>query len=347
MGSNLACSLKARDPQLDVLCLDNLHRRGSELNLPRLREAGVRFVHGDIRNADDLADLPDLDVLLDCSAEPAVLAGYQSGRAYMTATNLVGTIHCLELATRHDAALIFLSTSRVYPIEHLEHLPWQEEPTRFTLAPGLDVRGASAEGIDVDFPLDGARSLYGATKLCSELLIQEYVTAAGLRAVVNRCGVIAGPWQLGKVDQGVATFWLLRHAFGGELRYVGYGGTGKQVRDFLHIDDLIDLVELQLGRIDELSGSTFNVGGGLANSLSLLELTERCQKLTGRELQIGSVHETRPGDVRIFVTDNRRTTDRLGWQPRRSVDQILSDTYTWICKHGEALQRSLASETDS
>jgi len=329
VGGNLACGLKARYPELEVVCLDNLHRRESELHLPRVRECGIRFVHGDIRNPGDLEAVGRFDVLLECSAEPSVLAGYGSQREYLIQTNLMGTVNCLEAALRREAALIFLSTSRVYPIEKINDLAFEEDETRFRLSERQAMPGASAEGISEEFPLDGPRTLYGASKLCSELLIEEYISAFGLRAVINRCAVIAGPWQMGKVDQGIAAWWLLAHQFGSRLSYIGYGGGGRQVRDFLHCDDLLDLIELQISRLVEVSGRTFNVGGGVENSLSLLELTDLCRAITGRSITIDREKETRVGDVRLFITDHRRVTDELGWHPRRSTRQILEDIHDW------------------
>src|SRR5690606_37641735 len=100
--------------------------------------------------------------------------------------------------------------------------------------------------------------LYGATKLSAEHMIEEFADSFGLAAVINRCGVIAGPWQMGKVDQGVFSWWLLSHLFGRDLAYIGHGGTGKQVRDLLHIDDLVDLVSLQLSDPEHWRGVTAN-----------------------------------------------------------------------------------------
>lgn len=341
VGGNLACGLKARYPELEVVCLDNLHRRGSELHLPRLRERGILFVHGDIRSPGDLENVGRFDVLLECSAEPSVLAGYGSRREYLVQTNLMGTLHCLEAALRHQAAVVFLSTSRVYPIGKINQLAFEEGETRFRLSERQGVPGASAAGIAEEFPLEGARSLYGASKLCSELLIEEYVSAFGLRAVINRCAVIAGPWQMGKVDQGVAAWWLLAHQFGSRLSYIGYGGWGRQVRDFLHCDDLFDLIEIQLARLDEVSGRTFNVGGGAANSLSLLELTDLCRAITGRTIPIDREPDTRVGDVRIFITDHRRVTDILGWRPGRTARRILEDIYAWSRSGPEEIRATL------
>src|SRR4051794_21077618 len=204
VGSNLAIWFKERYPDLQVTALDNLRRRGSETNLPRLREHGIEFIHGDIRNPEDLRfDGRKIDLILECSAEPSVLAGFGEAPDYVINTNLVGTINCLELARRSGADLVFLSTSRVYPVSTLNSVATEEGETRFTLDARQALPGVSEHGIAEDFPLEGARSLYGATKLCSELLIQEYGAMYGLRFIINRCGVITGPWQMGKVDQGV------------------------------------------------------------------------------------------------------------------------------------------------
>ena len=343
VGANLACALRRRHPDLAVTALDNLHRRGSELNLPRLRAAGVRFVHGDIRNPEDLDAAGVFDVVIECSAEPAVLAGYGADSRYLINTNLVGALNCIAHAATHRSALVFLSTSRVYPIDPLNALAWTEAPTRYELAPAPGTRGASAAGIDVDFPLDGHRSLYGTTKLCAELVIAEYVAAKGLRAVINRCGVIAGPWQMGKVDQGVVSHWLMAHRFGRPLGYIGYEGSGKQARDVLHVDDLAELIELQVASIDRVSGETFNVGGGLDNTVSLLELTALCREITGRRLDLRADPQTRPGDLRFFITDNRRVTERLGWRPRRGVRQLLTEIDAWIGDHSSVLEQTLLS----
>lgn len=339
VGSTLA--LRARDawPDAAVVAFDNLRRRGSELNLPRLRDAGVSFVHGDIRTPADLAPLgQDLDLLLECSAEPSVLAGYDGDPSYVVDTNLTGTVHCLDLARRSGAAVIFLSTSRVYPVAALNAIRTHETVTRFEIAPDQDVPGVTPDGISEDFPLAGTRSIYGATKLASELLIAEYREAFGLRAIVDRCGVIAGPWQMGKVDQGVFSLWMARHLAGGTLTYNGWGGQGLQVRDLLHVDDLADLVVTQVTALDELDGATFNVGGGRACSLSLLETTALCEAITGRTITVTPVSETRVADIKLYVTDNARVTAATGWAPRRTAEQILRDLHDWLVAHADRLR---------
>ena len=339
VGSALALRARQTWPEAEVTAFDNLRRRGSELNIARLRSAGVSFVHGDIRSPADLAPLGrELDLLLECSAEPSVLAGYDGNPSYVIDTNLTGTVHCLELARRAGAAFLFLSTSRVYPIAALNDIRTEEHATRFEIATEQELPGVSPAGISEDFPLHGTRSIYGATKLASELLIAEYHEAFRLRTIVNRCGVIAGPWQMGKVDQGVFSLWVARHLSGGTLTYNGWNGLGKQVRDLLHIDDLADLVVTQVGMFESLSGQSFNAGGGRSSSLSLQETTTICEALTGRHLEITPVPDTRVADIKLYLTDNRRVTAATGWTPTRSAEQVLRDLHAWLTTHAEQLR---------
>jgi CDP-paratose 2-epimerase len=341
VGSSLCLGLKSRHPGWEILALDNLKRRGSELNLVRLHEAGVDFVHGDVRQRADVLSGEPVDAIVECSAEPSAVAGLNGGLSYLVDSNLVGALHCLERARRDGAAVVFLSTSRVYPVAALDALAYDEGPSRFELRDSQEVPGASAAGIAEDFTLHGARTLYGATKLAAELLIAEYVDAFELPAVVLRCGVIAGPGQMGKADQGVFTHWLLAHWFGLDLNYIGYGGRGKQVRDLLHIEDLVELVEEPLVATRSWSGRTFNVGGGPDRSLSLLETTALCRELTGREVPIASVPDTRRGDVRIYLSDCSRLFAHTEWRPSRSPRDVLTDTCEWIAGNERSLEGAL------
>ena len=338
VGSCLAIGVRTHRPDTQVVALDNLKRRGSELNLERLKEGGVSFVHGDIRRPEDLEAAGSVDLVIECSAEPSVLAGYGESPQYLVHTNLTGTVNCLEVARRYGAGVIFLSTSRVYPMETIRGLRYREIGTRFELAAHQEVPGVSSEGFSEAFPLDGVRSLYGATKLCSELLLNEYREMYGLPAVINRCGVLTGPWQMGKVDQGVVVLWVARHLYGGALSYIGYGGHGKQVRDMLHVDDLLELVLYQFDHLEALSGQTFNVGGGRAVSASLQELTGLCREITGNTLEIGREAAERPADIPLYLSDHGRVTRATGWQPKRDVRRILEDVYRWLRENQEALR---------
>jgi CDP-paratose 2-epimerase len=342
VGGNLAVLLATRHPDWELVALDNLSRRGSELNLSRLQEVGVAFVHGDVRSLTDLTRLHPVDALVECSAEPSALGGVDGDTRYVVDTNLLGAYNCLELARRDGAQLVFLSTSRVYPYATLDRAAYEEAPTRFELAPEQELPGISANGVSERFPLDGPRTLYGATKLAAELLVTEYRKMFGMHATIDRCGVIAGPWQMGKIDQGVFTYWLLGHYFRRELRYIGYGGAGKQVRDLLHVADLVDLIDDQLLRPEHWDGATVNVGGGPDCSLSLLETTELCAELTGHTLPVRASSDTRPGDVRIYLSDCARLTGLTDWRPRRSARDVLADTLGWVAANERALRATLA-----
>ncbi|MGD9735450.1 MAG: NAD-dependent epimerase/dehydratase family protein [Solirubrobacterales bacterium] len=343
VGSNLAVSLAERHPDWVVMALDSLYRRGSELNLPRLAAAGVEVVRGDVRYPEDLQRLPEISALVECSAEPSVMSGVDGDTAFPVHTNLTGAYNCLELARRDGAFMVFLSTSRVYPVAPQRQLRLEETDTRFEIAADQDVDGVSAAGISEDFPMGvGTRSIYGATKLAAELLIEEYRDGLGVPAVVDRCGVIAGPWQMGKVDQGVFAHWMLAHHFERPLTYIGFGGEGKQVRDLLHVDDLVDLVERQLLDQERWNGRTVNVGGGREVSLSLRETTAICQQLTGNEVPITPVLETRQGDVPIYLSDCERLFALDEWRPQRDAETVLRDFHEWLTADEDRIAAALA-----
>ncbi len=345
VGSCIARSLRKAHPQAEIVAFDNLRRRGSEINVAQHAKDGITFVHGDIRVKDDLLDLPgNFDVMIEASAEPSVHAGTTGSPAYVLDTNLVGTLNCLELARQRVGSVVFLSTSRIYSIAPMREIPLRETATRFeidgTKLAALHVPGLSERGIAEGFPSHLPRSIYGATKLASELFIQEYVDGKKIKAVVNRCGVIAGPGQFGKVDQGVFTMWVANHYFGKPLKYMGFGGQGKQVRDLLHPDDLSRLVAQQIGAMDKVSGQVFNVGGGRAVSTSLAELTTLCREVVGREVPVASDPATAAVDIPLYISDNQRVETSLGFKPEKDVATIVREIHAWI-KGNEALVRPI------
>lgn len=337
VGSNLSIELKKQDHQ--VTCFDNLSRRGSELILRRILDHGCSFIHGDIRNTEDLLKLKDdFDLMIECSAEPSVLSGSKGSDAYyLINNNLMGLINCLEFCRIHHLPIIFLSTSRVYPYDKLDSLPYLEEETRFEIADNQEY--VSRNGVSVDFPLSGIRSLYGATKLSAEFLLKEYSINYNIPSIINRFGVIAGPWQLGKVDQGVFTYWLVNHYFKRDLKYIGYGGQGKQVRDLLHIDDLTDLIKIQIKQISKYRGEIFNAGGSSFSSLSLLETTRLCQQITGHEVKIYPEPENRHADMIWFKSDNNLTEKEFQWAPKKDPATILTDVFNWLRDNESAFSK--------
>jgi CDP-paratose 2-epimerase len=340
VGSCLALAFKREHPTARVVAFDNLRRRGSETKLALLRARGVEFVHGDVRQPGDLEALPGrFDWVIDAAAETSVHAGQDGAPGYVIETNLLGTLHTLELCRRRAGQLIFLSSSRVYSIEPLRSLPLAEGPTRFELEPA-----GAPPGVAEGFATDRPRSFYGASKLASELLVQEYAASAGVPALIDRCGVIAGAGQLGREDQGVFALWVARHHFRAKLRYTGFGGSGKQVRDLLHPEDLFELLERQMAAIDAHRGAVFNVGGGRAGSTSLCEWTALCRELSGHDAAPAGEPATSPVDVPWYLSDHRRASAAFGWAPRRGPRAIAEDLLAWVRAEEPALRALFAEE---
>lgn len=331
VGSNLAVSFKKESPSATVVAVDNLKRRGSEFNVTLFKRLGIEFIHADIRQESDLEDLKgNFDLFIEASAEPSVLAGLDGSPRYTLQTNLSGTLNCLEFARRRAKTFLFLSTSRVYSLAPLHDIKLLETDSRFEIAEDQRHTGISRRGISEEFPTHLPRSLYGATKLASEMIIQEYAYAYGLQAIINRCGVIAGPGQFGKVDQGVFTLWVANHFFKIPLRYTGFGGKGKQVRDLLHPADLFSLIQKQLSKIAQCSGEVFNIGGGPEVSTSLLELTGLCQEIVGHTVPIKKEAQTSSVDIPLYVSDNSKAARSFDWRPQHSVRDIVEDITIWI-----------------
>ena len=196
VGSSIAESLLKAHEGLHLTGIDNLSRKGSETNVPRLKKLGVEFIQGDIRYMEDLDRLAAADWVIDCAANPSVLAGFNqdSGPAEVVDHNLIGTLRVLEYCRKHKAGLILLSTSRVYSTTHLNNLPLKESGSRFEFDAGKNnLPGAGPQGINENFPAVPPLSLYGATKLSSEIMALEYGNAFSFPVWINRCSVLAGP----------------------------------------------------------------------------------------------------------------------------------------------------------
>jgi CDP-paratose 2-epimerase len=336
IGSNLVIHLSEMFPAAEIHVLDNLSRIGSFLNVARLKEHGIEVHLGDIRNASDLERLEVVDVIIDAAAEPSVMAGIANDPKTLIDINLGGTLQCLELARKWRSTFIYLSTSRVYSYKSLNNLHFEEHDTRFDFsADGPYFK----TGIDETFDTLDLKSFYGTSKFASEQFIREYAEHYQIPYVINRFGVIAGPWQMGKVDQGFLALWVASHYFKRPLQYVGFGGLGKQVRDILHIDDLCRVIALQLESPRLSHGKIWNVGGGFNRTISLLELTKITEEITGNKIFIRANGQTRPVDVRIFYTNNSMIKSNLKWEPEKTVRECVKDTYLWICAHEKELTK--------
>ncbi|MDP9054007.1 MAG: NAD-dependent epimerase/dehydratase family protein [Acidobacteriota bacterium] len=335
-GSHLAMALAERLEKVEIVGMDNLLRPGSETNRSALVSAGVRFVHGDLRMRSDIDALPDCDWVIDAAANPSVLAGVdgRSSARQLSEHNLNGTINILEYCRERKAGLVLLSTSRVYSVTHLSALPVAARNRGFMLdedAPLPD--GVSGAGVKEQFPVRQPVSLYGATKLCSEIMAVEYGETFSFPVWVNRCGNLAGAGQFGTAEQGIFSYWIHAHARRAPLRYIGFGGYGYQVRDAFHPVDLAELICMQMRR-DPPADPVYNAGGGGRNSISIAQLAEWCNERFGRH-QPESDARPRPFDIPWMVMDYSRASTDFGWAPAHSLDWILSEIALHAEKHPE------------
>ncbi len=320
VGSNIAIYLKKNYKNAQIYSLDNLIRNGSRLNRNRLKAYKIKNYNFDIKKNDNFKKLPMFNLIIDCCAEPAIeVSKKEPDRVFNT--NLIGTFNVLKKCIKDKTDIIFLSSSRVYSIEKLRSLVKSEK-----LLKPLKIK----REIDESFSVDSASSLYGFTKLASEKLIREMFFKTNLKYIINRFGVIAGPWQFGKQDQGFVTLWLARHLFKKKLAYIGFGGNGFQVRDLLHIDDVCKIVSLQIKKLKKINNETFNIGGGLKNTISLKNLTRKCEIMTNNKIRIQKISKTSDYDIPYYVTNNNKIKKFYNWMPSKKIESILNDIYFWL-----------------
>jgi CDP-paratose 2-epimerase len=324
---------------ITIMGLDNLARSGSELNRPSLRRLGVQLFHGDIRMASDLEALPPSDWVIDAAAQPSVLAGRdgKTSPRQLLEHNLLGTINVLEYCRTSGAGFILLSTSRVYSIPALVQLPLCVESSAFALESTQPSPAAvSPAGVREGFSIEAPISLYGATKLASERLAQEYAAGFQMPVWINRCGVLAGAGQFGTAEQGIFSYWLHAHSARHTLKYLGFGGQGFQIRDALHLRDLARMVDFQLH--SSSPGRLFNVSGGQANSMSLAQLTEWCDQRFGPHQPLADGSE-RPYDVPWLILDPSEAFVSTAWKPQIGLHQILEEIAVHAETHPDWLTR--------
>lgn len=325
VGSEIALRL-AQSLDAKIVGIDNLSRPGSWSNRRPLAAAGIQVIHGDVRQASDIECCGAVDWVIDAAANPSVLAGTSQATSsrQLVETNLLGTLNLLEHCKNHAAGFIFLSSSRVYSIEALSQLPVEATNDAFAISSNVNLPvGVSIRGISESCSTAAPVSLYGATKLSSETLALEYHHAFGFPVWVNRCGVMAGAGQFGKIDQGIFAYWLHSWRDRQPLKFIGFDGTGHQTRDCLHPRDLADLLVMQ---IEEPLGSSkprvVNASGGLASARSLAQLSRWCENRWGPQT-VGILPERRLYDVPWIVLDHGLASQTWGWKPAISADSVI------------------------
>jgi CDP-paratose 2-epimerase len=324
VGAAVAQCLQDSLPSATILGFDNFSRPGSELNRDVLRSRGIKVWAADARSQSDMDALPPVDWVVDASALPSVLAGLSgSSTRQLLENNLSSTINLLEVSKKNKAGFILLSTSRVYSIPAMCALPLVRNGLRYDVETGRPLPvGFSAAGLTEEFSTAAPVSLYGATKLASEVLAQDYAHAFGFPLIINRCGVMAGPGQFGKADQGIFSYWIHRWNRHLPLKYIGFQGTGAQVRDCLAPEDLADLLVKQIQQPPTPSEGVFNVSGGLENSFSLAQLSAWCTEHLGPHA-VEATQEERPYDLAWVVLDASKARARWDWSPRTPLPELL------------------------
>ena len=320
VGSNIAIYLKKKYKNAQISSIDNLIRKGSKLNQARLKNYNIKNYNFNIEKFEKFKKLPKFNLIIDCCAEPAIEASKKEPNRVFK-TNLVGTFNVLKKCLEDKTNIIFLSSSRVYSIRRLRSIVKSVK-----ISEPLKIK----KKIDEKFSVDPPSSLYGFTKLASEKLIKELFFETNLKYIINRFGVIAGPWQFGKQDQGFVSLWIAKHLYRKKLFYKGFGGYGYQVRDLLHIDDVCKIIHMQIKKINSISNETFNIGGGPRNTISLKNLTKKCETLTKNKIKIKKISSTSIFDIPYFVTNNKKINKFYNWSPSKNINDILRDIYFWL-----------------
>jgi CDP-paratose 2-epimerase len=342
IGGSLAEHLLERIEGLSVAGIDNLMRPGSEGNRFRLRKLGVEVIHGDIRAASDFESLPDADWVIDAAANPSVLAGVQGhfSSRQLFEHNLAAIVNVLEYCKKQKAGLVLLSSSRVYSIPALCSLPLKTCGDAFALDDSAALpEGISSNGIGADFSTSPPVSLYGGTKLASETMALEYGHAFGFPVWVNRCGVLAGAGQFGTPDQGIFSYWINAHLVRRPLRYIGFDGAGKQVRDVFHPRDLAVLIHAQI--LAQRSGGRriYTAGGGVSHAMSLAQLNAWCDARFGPHSPQADPRP-RAYDVPWVIMDSSDPKRDFAWLVEVPLEDLLEQIAIHAELHPDWLERS-------
>ena len=325
VGANICLNLK--NEYDTVVSLDNLSRKSSVLNFKLLKKYKIKNHNFDIFDSKKINKLKRFDLIIDCCAEAAVEVSKKDLDKVFN-TNLVGTFNLLKKAKKDNSKIIFISSSRVNAIEKINKIIKGSN-----LRKEIKIKKKINENFDTLKP----KSLYGFTKFASELLIEEFSYAFNLKYIINRCGVISGPLQFGKQDQGFVSLWVWRHLLKKKLSYIGYGGYGHQVRDVLHIIDLINLLKLQIKNFEKIYNKKMCVGGSTTSNTSLKKLTKICQKITGNKIKISKFNKTSIYDIPYFITDNKLVKKLYNWSPKKNINDIVNDNYKWLKENKKSL----------
>jgi len=327
IGSNICIFLKNKN--YNVYSLDNLSRKSSKYNLNILKKNRIKNYKFDISNYKKLSLLPKFDFIIDCCAEAAVEVSKKEIDRVVN-TNLIGTINILKKVKKDKSKLIFLSTSRVNSIKSIQNIIKKKI---------INKKIKITKLIDENFSTKSPKSIYGLTKHASEMFIEEYSFAFDIKYIINRLGVVSGPLQFGKEDQGFVSLWIWSHIKKNNLKYIGFGGLGNQVRDVLHVKDLCEIIEIQMKKIKTINNKIFTIGGSKNNTISLKDLTLLCEKVSKNKIKFKKIIKTSIYDIPYFVTSNKLISKTYKWKPKKNILDIVLDTYNWLSAQKNIIKR--------
>lgn len=324
IGANYVHRLLKRGEKVTIY--DNLSRRGAPLNLKWLQETygekSFQTVIGDVRDEVLVtATAHDADIIVHLASQVAVTTSVFNPREDFE-VNAIGTFNVLEAArsSGRNPVILYASTNKVYG--RMEQIALVEEATRWRYA---DLPYGIPESQPLDF-----HSPYGCSKGSGDQYVRDYFRIYGLPTVVFRQSCIYGPRQFGIEDQGWLA-WMVIAALTG--RQITICGDGKQVRDVLQIDDLLDAYDAAMAKIDQAAGQVYNIGGGPQNALSIwIEFGPMLERLLGKPIPIAS-SGWRPGDQRVFVADIRKAEHELGWKPKICIEEGIERLFEWAKTH--------------
>jgi CDP-paratose 2-epimerase len=329
VGSSISIHLRKSNKKNTIYTLDNFSRKGSRINYLRLKKNNIKNYNLDIIDKKKVLNLPKFDLIIDCCAEAAVADSIKKPEKVFH-TNLVGTFNILSKCIKDNSKIIFLSSSRVYSINSLKKNININKITKKKLL---------THSINEKFDTSSPKSLYGFTKLSSEDLIKEASYSHGIKYIINRFGVISGPWQFGYEDQGFVSLWVICHIIKKNLKYIGFNASGNQCRDVIHINDVCEIVQKQIQKINIINNDTFNIGGGIKSFISLKDLTKMCEIVTGNVIKFSKVKKTSLFDIPTFLTNNYKIKKFYNWKPSKTITNIVNDTYTWAIKNKKDIMR--------
>lgn len=330
VGGSLAIYFAKRG--CEILCVDNLSRRGSELNLLRFKKfPNISFKHCDIRCKEDFLNFNEFrpDIVYECSAQTTAVDGYHNPE-YDFTNNTLGAFNVLEYCRRKNAGLIFWSSNKAYNGDFCNSIPMIETNTRYQWQESKrNILGWSSLGFNELGDINGnTHTVYGVSKNAADLICQEWSKAFGVPVIINRFSCLYGPYQFGKVSQGWIVWFAIAKKLKKQLYY--YGNKGKQVRDCLYIEDLCDLILKQTENITDFSGNYYNVGGGIENTTSLIELNDTLNGMMGINDKPILLEDSRPSDQVIYISDISKVSSHFNWKPNFKLEQGLEKVVDWV-----------------